>query len=399
MRKNRLPYWEFIILVSIMFGMIAFGTDTMLPAFPDIAKDLELLNVNKAQLIISSFILGTGLGQLISGPISDTFGRKPIITIGLMIFILACIAAYYAETLEMMLVARCIQGLGISAPRTVTMALIRDLYSGRKMAQVMSLAMAIFVLVPALAPSIGQLLFINFGWRSIYMAFIAFALIGLLWLNLRQPETLPFEQRKKLSSTEFLSAFKVVITNTAVVKYTVTLALGFGALFGYLNSAQQIFVDTLGAGMKFPMYFAIISILAAPASFMNAALVMKYGMKLLATIGFALQIIFAIITILIINQDFISMEWLLVIFISWSVIAFFLKGLYFGNLNALAMEPMGEIAGMASAIIGASATMLGILIAIPIGLAFNGTATPVLFGYITCSSLALILMLTKSNNN
>ena len=291
MRKNRLPYWEFIILVSIMFGMIAFGTDTMLPAFPDIAKDLELLNVNKAQLIISSFILGTGLGQLISGPISDTFGRKPIITIGLMIFILACIAAYYAETLEMMLVARFIQGLGISAPRTVTMALIRDLYSGRKMAQVMSLAMAIFVLVPALAPSIGQLLFINFGWRSIYMAFIAFALIGLLWLNLRQPETLPFEQRKKLSSTEFLSAFKVVITNTAVVKYTVTLALGFGALFGYLNSAQQIFVDTLGAGMKFPMYFAIISILAAPASFMNATLVMKYGMKLLATIGFALQII------------------------------------------------------------------------------------------------------------
>ena len=399
MRKNRLPYWEFIILVSIMFGMIAFGTDTMLPAFPDIAKDLELLNVNKAQLIISSFILGTGLGQLISGPISDTFGRKPIITIGLMIFILACIAAYYAETLEMMLVARFIQGLGISAPRTVTMALIRDLYSGRKMAQVMSLAMAIFVLVPALAPSIGQLLFINFGWRSIYMAFIAFALIGLLWLNLRQPETLPFEQRKKLSSTEFLSAFKVVITNTAVVKYTVTLALGFGTLFGYLNSAQQIFVDTLGAGMKFPMYFAIISILAAPASFMNAALVMKYGMKLLSTIGFALQIIFAIITILIINQDFISMEWLLVICISWSVIAFFLKGLYFGNLNALAMEPMGEIAGMASAIIGASATMLGILIAIPIGLAFNGTATPVLFGYITCSSLALILMLTKSNNN
>lgn len=399
MRKNRLPYWEFIILVSIMFGMIAFGTDTMLPAFPDIAKDLELLNVNKAQLIISSFILGTGLGQLISGPISDTFGRKPIITIGLMIFILACIAAYYAETLEMMLVARFIQGLGISAPRTVTMALIRDLYSGRKMAQVMSLAMAIFVLVPALAPSIGQLLFINFGWRSIYMAFIAFALIGLLWLNLRQPETLPFEQRKKLSSTEFLRAFKVVITNTAVVKYTVTLALGFGALFGYLNSAQQIFVDTLGAGMKFPMYFAIISILAAPASFMNAALVMKYGMKLLATIGYALQIIFAIITILIINLEFLPMEWSLVIFISLSVIAFFLKGLYFGNLNALAMEPMGEIAGMASAIIGASATMLGILIAIPIGLAFNGTATPVLFGYITFSSLALILMLTKTNNN
>jgi DHA1 family bicyclomycin/chloramphenicol resistance-like MFS transporter len=279
------------------------------------------------------------------------------------------------------------------------MALIRDLYSGRKMAQVMSLAMAIFVLVPALAPSIGQLLSINFGWRSIYIAFIAFALIGLLWLNLRQPETLLFNQRKKLRPIEFISAFKIVITNTAVVKYTITLALGFGALFGYLNSAQQIFVDTLGAGIRFPIYFAIISILAAPASFMNAALVMKYGMRLLTITGFALQIIFAIVTLIILNQPSIPVEWLLITFILWSVIAFFLKGLYFGNLNALAMEPMGEIAGMASAIIGASATMLGILIAIPIGLAFNGSAVPVLFGYITCSCLALILMLTKSTKS
>jgi len=399
MTKKHLPYWEFIVLVSIMFGMIAFGTDTMLPAFPVIAQDLELSNVNKAQLIVSSFILGTGLGQLISGPVSDTFGRKPIITIGLLIFILACIGAYYIESLELMLVARFIQGLGISAPRTVTMALIRDLYSGRKMAQVMSLAMAIFVLVPALAPSIGQLLSINFGWRSIYIAFIAFALIGLLWLNLRQPETLLFNQRKKLRPIEFISAFKIVITNTAVVKYTITLALGFGALFGYLNSAQQIFVDTLGAGIRFPIYFAIISILAAPASFMNAALVMKYGMRLLTITGFALQIIFAIVTLIILNQPSIPVEWLLITFILWSVIAFFLKGLYFGNLNALAMEPMGEIAGMASAIIGASATMLGILIAIPIGLAFNGSAVPVLFGYITCSCLALILMLTKSTKS
>ena len=395
----RLPYWEFVILVSIMFGMIAFGTDTMLPAFPNIAKDLNLSNVNKAQLIISSFILGTGIGQLISGPISDTFGRKPIITIGLGIFIIACGIAYYAKSLELMLVARFIQGLGVSAPRTVTMALIRDLYSGRKMAQVMSLAMAIFVLVPALAPSLGQLLFINFGWRSIYIAFIFFALLGLIWLNLRQPETLPVSKRKKLKASEYFDAFKLVITNASVVKYTLTLALGFGALFGYLNSAQQIFVDTFSAGMKFPLYFAIISILAAPASFINASLVMKYGMRLLATIGFALQIIFAVIILLILNTSILADQLFLAVFIIWSTIAFFLKGLYFGNLNALAMEPMGKIAGMASAIIGASATMVGILIAVFIGLAFNGTATPVLLGYIICSTAALFLMLSQSKSN
>jgi len=395
----RLPYWEFVILVSIMFGMIAFGTDTMLPAFPNIAKDLDLSNVNKAQLIISSFILGTGLGQLISGPISDTFGRKPIITIGLGIFIIACVIAYYAKSLELMLIARFIQGLGVSAPRTVTMALIRDLYSGRKMAQVMSLAMAIFVLVPAIAPSLGQVLFINFGWRSIYIAFIFFALLGLIWLNLRQPETLPVAERKKLKTSEYFDAFKLVITNASVVKYTLTLALGFGALFGYLNSAQQIFVDTFSAGMKFPLYFAIISILAAPASFINAALVMKYGMRFLATIGFALQIIFAVSILVILNTSLLSNQLFLTIFVIWSTIAFFLKGLYFGNLNALAMEPMGEIAGMASAIIGASATMIGILIAVFIGLAFNGTATPVLLGYIICSVAALLLMLSQSKSN
>ena len=395
----RLPYWEFVILVSIMFGMIAFGTDTMLPAFPNIAKDLYLSNVNKAQLIISSFILGTGIGQLISGPISDTFGRKPIITIGLGIFIIACGIAYYAKSLELMLVARFIQGLGVSAPRTVTMALIRDLYSGRKMAQVMSLAMAIFVLVPALAPSLGQVLFINFGWRSIYIAFIFFALLGLIWLNLRQPETLPVSKRKKLKANEYFDAFKLVITNASVVKYTLTLALGFGALFGYLNSAQQIFVDTFSAGMKFPLYFAIISILAAPASFINASLVMKYGMRLLATIGFALQIIFAVIILLILNTSILADQLFLTVFVIWSTIAFFLKGFYFGNLNALAMEPMGKIAGMASAIIGASATMVGILIAIFIGLAFNGTATPVLLGYIICSTAALFLMLSQSKSN
>ena len=395
----RLPYWEFVILVSIMFGMIAFGTDTMLPAFPNIAKDLNLSNVNKAQLIISSFILGTGIGQLISGPISDTFGRKPVITIGLGIFIIACCIAYYAKSLELMLVARFIQGLGVSAPRTVTMALIRDLYSGRKMAQVMSLAMAIFVLVPALAPSLGQVLFINFGWRSIYIAFIFFALLGLIWLNLRQPETLPISERKKLKANEYFNAFKLVITNASVVKYTLTLALGFGALFGYLNSAQQIFVDTFSAGMKFPLYFAIISILAAPASFINASLVMKYGMRLLATIGFALQIIFAVIILLILNTSILADQLFLTVFVIWSTIAFFLKGLYFGNLNALAMEPMGKIAGMASAIIGASATMVGILIAIFIGLAFNGTATPVLLGYIICSTAALFLMLSQSKSN
>jgi len=378
-----------------MFGLLAFGTDAMLPAFPEIAKDLKLVNVNKAQLILSSFVVGTAVGQLITGPMSDSFGRKPVITAGLLVFILACIMAYFVKSLEWMLAARFIQGLGISAPRTVTMALIRDLYSGRKMARVVSIAMAVFVLVPAVAPAMGQYLFLNFGWRSIYLAFILVGFLSLLWLNIRQPETLEPKNRKCFRVTNLLSAFKIVITNRLVVTYTAALSLAFAALFGYLNSAQQIFVNTFNAGTKFPMYFAIVSILAGSASFLNAALVMRFGMRLLATIGFAAQAVMALFMVLFLYSEILSNEWSLIIFIIWSVLAFFIKGMYFGNLNALAMEPMGKIAGMASAIIGAVATLLGILIAVPIGLLFNGTPLPVLIGYIICSGIALMLMLSK----
>jgi len=395
MEYRRLPYWEFSLLISVMFGLLAFGTDAMLPAFPEIAKDLKLVNVNKAQLILSSFVVGTAVGQLITGPMSDSFGRKPVITAGLLVFILACIMAYFVKSLEWMLAARFIQGLGISAPRTVTMALIRDLYSGRKMARVVSIAMAVFVLVPAVAPAMGQYLFLNFGWRSIYLAFILVGFLSLLWLNIRQPETLEPKNRKCFRVTNLLSAFKIVITNRLVVTYTAALSLAFAALFGYLNSAQQIFVNTFNAGTKFPMYFAIVSILAGSASFLNAALVMRFGMRLLATIGFAAQAVMALFMVLFLYSEILSNEWSLIIFIIWSVLAFFIKGMYFGNLNALAMEPMGKIAGMASAIIGAVATLLGILIAVPIGLLFNGTPLPVLIGYIICSGIALMLMLSK----
>jgi DHA1 family bicyclomycin/chloramphenicol resistance-like MFS transporter len=395
MEYRRLPYWEFSLLISVMFGLLAFGTDAMLPAFPEIAKDLKLVNVNKAQFILSSFVVGTAVGQLITGPMSDSFGRKPVITAGLLVFVLACIMAYFVKSLEWMLVARFIQGLGISAPRTVTMALIRDLYSGRKMARVVSIAMAVFVLVPAVAPAMGQYLFLNFGWRSIYLSFILVGFFSLLWLNIRQPETLEYKDRKSFRVVNLLSAFKIVSTNQLVVTYTAALSLAFGALFGYLNSAQQIFVTTFNVGAKFPMYFAIVSILAGSASFLNAALVMRFGMRLLATIGFGTQAVMALLMVLILYFEILSSEWSLIAFIIWSVIAFFIKGMYFGNLNALAMEPMGKIAGMASAIIGAVATLLGILIAVPIGLLFNGTPLPVLMGYIICSGIALIFMLSN----
>lgn len=395
MTKPALPFLEFIILVAILFSLIAFGTDSMLPAFPEIARDFGLKNPNQAQLVLSSFVLGTGVGQLVTGPISDAFGRKPVITAGILVFIAACIMAYFVQSLELMLLARFIQGLGISAPRTVTVAMVRDLFSGRMMARVMSFAMAIFVIVPAVAPSMGQLLFMTFGWRSIFIAFILFSLVALLWLNLRQPETLAPENRRKFRATSFLAALRQVLSNRATVTYTIILSLGFGALFSYLNSAQQIFVDRFGKGEAFPLYFAAIALISGGSGFVNATLVLQLGMRKLATFALAFQLVCSVALMLAIYFGILPKGLDFITFLIWSLVVFFMAGLIFGNLNALAMEPMGHIAGMASAIIGAVSTLLAIVYAIPIGLAFDGSALPLVIGVSGLSLLGFGLMLSN----
>jgi MFS transporter, DHA1 family, multidrug resistance protein len=395
MTIKTLPFFEFILLIAIMFAMIAFGSDAMLPAFPQIAADLGLSDVNRAQLVITIFILGTGLGQLFTGPLSDALGRKPVILGGLLLFMAGCVLAIYAKSLTLLLLARFVQGIGVSAPRTVTIAMVRDLYAGRRMARVMSLAMTLFVLVPAVAPLVGQSIAAGFGWRSIFGAFILFAALGFLWLGLRQPETLPQEKRRALKLDMFLSAAGEVFSSRIVITYTLVLAFGYGALFGYLSSAQQIFVNVFDAGVNFPLYFAVIALISGGAGFLNATLVIRFGMRPIAT--FAFGFIFVItsgIVVLILLSD-ISNEALFPVFLVWSVLSFFVPGLTFGNLTALMMEPMGHIAGIASAIIGAASTFLGVLIAIPIGLAFDGSILPLLIGSIIAAGASFALMLSN----
>ncbi|NOX73614.1 MAG: multidrug effflux MFS transporter [Alphaproteobacteria bacterium] len=382
-------------MIAIMFAMIAFGSDAMLPAFPQIAADLGLSDVNRAQLVITIFILGTGLGQLFTGPLSDSLGRKPVILGGLLVYMAGCVLAIYAQSLTMLLLARFVQGIGVSAPRTVTIAMVRDLYAGRRMARVMSLAMTLFVLVPAVAPLIGQSIAASFGWRSIFGAFILFAIFGFLWLGLRQPETLPLEKRRALKLRVFLAAAAEVFSSRIVITYALVLAFGYGALFGYLSSAQQIFVNVFGAGANFPLYFAVIALISGGAGFLNAFLVIRFGMRPIATFAFGIILVITTgIAVLVAYAD-LSNEVLFPIFLIWSVLSFFVPGLTFGNLTALTMEPMGHIAGIASAIIGAASTLLGVLIAIPIGLAFDGTILPLMVGTAICAGASFALMLSN----
>jgi len=394
-RKPALPFAEFIALIAVMFAMIAFGSDAMLPAFPEIARDLELSDVNQAQLVISVFLLGTGLGQLFTGPMSDSFGRKPVILGGLAVYAAGCVVSIWAGSLEILLLSRFVQGLGVSAPRTATMAMVRDLYAGRMMARVMSTAMVFFVLVPAVAPFLGQSLMQSFGWRSIFVAFIVFAGFGAIWLAVRQPETHPPEKRLPVNVANYAAALREILRSRIVITYTLVLSLGFASLFAYLSSAQQVYVDVFDKGTSFPLYFAGIALVSGASGIVNATLVVRLGMRRLATFAFGSLCVITILFLLITLYAGLSPDGYFNVFLIWSVLTFFVPGLTFGNLNALALEPMGHIAGMVSAIMGALSTLMGVAMAIPIGLAFNGSILPLLVGFVLCSGAAFFLMLTN----
>ncbi len=380
------PFLEFVVIVSLMFSLIAFGTDAMLPSLPAIAADLQLSDVNQAQLVITTFVLGTGLGQLFFGPMSDATGRKPAISAGILLFLIGCVICFYVDDLKWMLIGRFIQGLGVSGPRTVTIAMVRDLYKGREMARVMSFSFGIFVLVPAVAPSVGQAIMGIYGWRSIYLAFILFAVFAWAWMLLRQVESHPPERRRMLLRSELLSAVKEVLTNRIVLIFMGIQTLLLGGLFAYLSSAQQIYVDSFGVGDKFPLYFATVALTSGLAAFINGSLVMRLGMRRMCKFAIALSTLSALAALGF--QIWGPESLLLGAFLAWSIVSFLCMSLVLGNVNALAMEPMGHIAGLASAVIGASATLGAVLIAAPIGLAFDGNPLPLLASHFVLYLLA-----------
>lgn len=385
---------EFITLVAMLIAVVAFAIDAMLPSLPLIAQELTPADPNRAQLVLAVFILGMGLGTVITGPLSDTLGRKPVITWGLVLYSVGAILAVFATSIEMLLAARLIQGLGAAAPRVVAQAMIRDLYSGRRMAQISSFVMMIFILVPALAPSVGALIASGFGWRGVFGGFVVFAAIGGLWLNLRQPETLSTENTRTLKPTALWQAAREVLTNRLVLIYIAVMTLGFALLFALLSSIQQIYGETYGKADSFPFWFLVGGLLSGLGTVFNAVLVMRVGMRRLAMFAFGAQVIISVALLTITRLHVIGPVLPFEVFFLWQVSVFGMAGLTFGNLNALALEPMGHIAGMASSVVTAIATVASVVIAAPIGLAFNGTPNPLLIGTAVCSMLAWALMRT-----
>jgi DHA1 family bicyclomycin/chloramphenicol resistance-like MFS transporter len=390
---RRLPLPEFIVLLAMMFAMTAFSIDAMLPAMPEIAADLSPEAPNRTQLIITSFVFGMGLGTFLTGPLSDALGRRRVIVGGAVLYCIGAALAWVAPSLWLVLAARVLQGLGVAGPRVAAMALVRDLYSGRQMARIVSITMMVFVLVPAVAPLIGSWIIAGFGWRGIFPAFIAFALLSTGWFWLRQAETLPVRARRPLRFATLAAAVREILTHRLVVMVILVMTLAFACLFATLSSTQQVFDRHFGLAESFPRWFAVIALLSGFASVLNARLVVRLGMRAMATGTFAAQTVNSAVMVLLFGAGLVQEGAAFWVYFYWTVTVFFMAGLTIGNLNALALEPMGHIAGTAASVVTALATVLSVLVAAPIGLAFDGTPLPLMIGVFVCSALAVPLML------
>lgn len=390
-RTSKSPsFTEFIILLSLMMSLTALSIDAMLPALSQIGRDLNVQNANDRQLVISMIFMGLSFGQLFFGPLSDSVGRKPAIYGGLIVFMAGSLLSMAAATFPIMLLGRLIQGIGISSPRAVTLALVRDQFEGRAMARVMSFVSTVFILIPMLAPTMGQAVLLFSGWRGIFGVYIALAVIVLVWLALRQPETLAPENRAPFTWQRILGATQTIIKNRLALGYTVTAGLVSGAFVGYLNSAQQIFQEQYALGTRFPLYFAIIASSIGLASLSNTRLVMRYGMRLLVRTSMLTIVVLSIAAFGI--ALFVASQPPLWVLMAYLMMTFFCVGILFGNLNSLAMEPLGHMAGIGAAIVGSLSTLLSTLLGTIIGQSYNGTLLPLIAGLAVLVGLSIVVV-------
>lgn len=381
---------EAIILLACLMATVALCIDVILPAFPQISESFQLSHVNDVQLVISTFLLGLSMGQLVYGPASDSFGRKPALVAGLVLFVIGCVFSLISSSFFVMLLGRTLQGLGLAAPRSVVLALVRDQYQGRAMARLMSTIMAIFIIVPALAPTVGQWFVLCFGWHSIFLGLLIIAMILLVWFFWRHPETLSEHDRTDFTIGRIGNAFRQVFTNKIAMGYTCIAGFITGAYFGYVNSAQQIFQEIYGMGTMFPLYFGILAFSLGAASFVNGRLVMRLGMHLLNKIAL---VVFFLLSLVYLPYIYFSGGSPFLLFMLCHLIFFFCIGVLFGNLNAIAMEPLGHIAGTASAVIGSLSTLLSVPISLLMGRLYDGTLLPMVSGFTLIGFCSLVLVL------
>ncbi|WP_269801314.1 multidrug effflux MFS transporter [Roseovarius salinarum] len=382
---------EFVALMAMLVATVAFSIDAMLPALPRIGAELAPGAANRAQLVVGTFILGLGTGIFFVGPLSDSFGRKRVILAGAGVYSAGAALAWAAPTLELLLAARVLQGLGAAAARIVSLAIIRDLYAGREMARLVSFVMMVFTLVPAVAPLVGTGIIALGGWRAIFACFVLFSLATSLWLGFRLAEPLPAEHRRPFRRAALWAAVREVLSHPGVRIAIAVQTLCLATLFSSISSVQQIFGDTFGRAESFPYWFFMMALVAGSGSFLNASVVVRLGMRRLINTALTAQTVLSAIMVAVFAAGPPEGAGF-ALYLVWQTTIFFQAALTLGNLNALAMEPLGHIAGMAASVINAMATVGSILLAVPVGLAFDGTPVPLMAGVLTCVAAGRLLM-------
>ncbi len=386
-------FTEFVIVIASIMALNPLAMDMMLPALPDIASAFHITAANQPQEVLSSFLIGFGLGQFIMGPLSDRFGRRPVLIDGMALYCIASLLAIMASSFETLLLARVLQGLGTSATRVIATSIVRDCYAGRRMASVVSLAMMIFIAVPVIAPSLGQAVMLWTQWRGIFIVLMLYGVLALIWSAVRMPETLLEADRKSLAFFDVLDAFRQTVTNRQTLGYALAAGGVQGSLFAFVFAAQQVFTEIYGLGHYFPLAFAAVAIGIAIAGFLNARFVGRIGMRVIshgALVGFV-----AVAGIMLLAAKLNMLP--LPLFMALSALMMFAFGLTFANFTSLAMEPQGHIAGTASSLYGSITTLLGIGLGTTIGQAYDGTLLPFATGFFLCTlaSLAVVLVVEK----
>ena len=389
-RKAALPFVEFVALMALMMSLVALSIDAMLPALSHIDRDLQLKHVNDSQLIVSFLFFGLALGQMFYGPLSDSFGRKPAVCIGISIFMLGCLLSVLATDFETMLLGRLLQGLGLAAPRTITVALIRDLYEGEAMARVMSFSMTVFIMVPMIAPALGQGVLLLFGWRAIFLAILTIGAMILCWFMLRQPETLPRPQRKKFSLLQVRHATREVLVHRVALGYTLASGFSFGAFLAYLSTVQQVLQQQYELGNWFPLVFACLAFSMGSAAYINGRLVMCLGMRLMVWRSLLLMCASSLVFYGI--AGYFSGHPPLLVTMIYFAIVLFCTGILFGNMNALAMQPLGHIAGVGAAVVASFSLLISVPLGIAIARCYVGRVEPLVLGFACCGFVALVLV-------
>ncbi len=380
---------EFIALMASLMALNALAIDVMLPALPYMGEALGVTAENDRQLVLSFYMFGFGATQLLFGPLSDRFGRRIPLLIGLVFYVLAAFLAIFAPSFGVLLFLRFVQGAGAAGTRVIAQSVVRDLYAGRAMAEIMSLVFMVFMIMPIIAPGIGQLLLLTGPWWTIFLFMGGLAVVIVTWVFLRLPETLAVENRRPLTFTAISQGFIIVFSNKVAISYALAGTFMFGGLFGFINTAQQIYVGLYGLGVWFPLAFAFMAGFMSLSSYLNSRMVQRVGMRrlshgaLLVFTGFSL--IWWLLTLAgpVPFAVFYGLLSLIMLGFGWAA----------SNMNSLSMEPLGAVAGTASAVFGFIQTVGGAALGLFIGRMYDGTLQPVAAGYLSMGALAVFCVL------